>query len=63
MKGKSAIYIARVFAGKKRNFVGQYFWASGSFVSTVVRDEAMIRQYIKNQEVEEVRLDQLNLLR
>jgi len=62
MKGKAAIYIARNFAGRKRNFVGQHFWARGYFVSTVGRDEEVIRQYIKNQEAEEVRLDQLNLL-
>ena len=62
MKGKAAIYIARNFAGKKRNFVGQNFWARGYFVSTVGRDEEVIRQYIRNQEAEEVRLDQLNLL-
>ena len=35
MKGKAAIYIARNFAGKKRNFVGQNFWGRGYFVSTV----------------------------
>ena len=63
IKGKAAIYIARNFAGKKKNFVGQHFWARGYFVSTVGRDEAVIRQYIQNQEAEEVRLDQLNLLR
>jgi len=62
MKGKAAIYIARNFAGRKRNFVGQHFWARGYFVSTVGRDEEVIRQYIRNQEAEEVRLDQLNLL-
>ncbi len=27
IKGKSAIYIARNFQGKKRNFVGESFWA------------------------------------
>ena len=40
IKGKSAIYIARHFAGRPRNFVGQHFWARGYFVSTVGRDEA-----------------------
>jgi len=62
MKGKAAIHIARNFAGRKKNFVGQHFWARGYFVSTVGRDEEVIRQYIRNQEAEEVRLDQLNLL-
>lgn len=63
IKGKSAIHMARVYAGHKRNFVGQHFWARGFFVSTVGRDEEVIRQYIRNQEQEDRRLDQLNLLR
>ena len=63
IKGKSAIHIARVYGGRKRNFVGQHFWARGYFVSTVGRDEQVIREYIRNQEHEEVRLDQLDMLR
>ena len=63
IKGKSAIYIARVYGERKRNFVGQSFWARGFFVSTVGRDETVIRDYIKNQEVEDNRLEQLNLWR
>jgi REP element-mobilizing transposase RayT len=35
IKGKSAIHIARSYAGRRRNFVGQHFWARGYFVSTV----------------------------
>lgn len=35
IKGKSAIHIARAFGGRRRNFVGQHFWARGYFVSTV----------------------------
>lgn len=63
IKGKSAIHLARVYGERKRNFVGQHFWARGYFVSTVGRDEAVIRQYIKNQEREDERLDQLGLWR
>ncbi len=63
IKGKSAIHMARVHGGRKRNFVGQSFWARGYFVSTVGRDEAVIREYIRNQEHEDERLDQLNLWR
>lgn len=61
IKGKSAIYIARNFVGKRKNFAGQSFWARGYFVSTVGKDEATIRDYIRNQEAEDVRLDQLKL--
>ena len=61
MKGKSAIHVARSFFDHKRNFVGQHFWARGYFVSTVGRDEAVIREYIRNQEIEDKRQDQLRL--
>ncbi len=61
MKGKSAIHIAREFAGRKRNFVGQHFWARGYYVSTVGRDEAVIREYIRQQEQEDRRQEQLRL--
>jgi putative transposase len=61
IKGKSAIHIARTFGERKRNFVGQHFWARGYFVSTVGRDEHVIREYIRKQETEDNRLDQLHL--
>ena len=61
IKGKSAIHLARTYGERKQNFTGQHFWARGYFVSTVGRDEAQIREYIRNQEVEDQRLDQLNL--
>ena len=63
IKGKSAIHIARNFAGRPRNFVGRTdgaaFWARGYFVSTVGRDEQAIRAYIQDQEREDQRLEQL----
>jgi len=61
IKGKSAIHLARVYGERKRGFVGQHFWARGYFVSTVGRDEGVIRSYIQQQEQEDKRLDQLNL--
>ena len=48
IKGKSAIHLARSYRERTRNFVGQHFWARGYFVSTVGRDEQMIREYIRN---------------
>jgi putative transposase len=63
IKGKSAIHLARMYGEKRRNFVGQHFWARGYFVSTVGRDEEVIREYIKKQEAEDERLEQLNLWR
>ena len=61
IKGKSAIHLARTYGGRRRNFVGQHFWARGDFVSTVGRDEAAVRAYIKNQEQEDKRLEQLEM--
>ncbi|PPT71763.1 transposase, partial [Xanthomonas theicola] len=63
IKGKSAIHLARVHVERKRNFVGQSFWARGYFVTRVGRDEGLIGAYIQNQEAEDRRLDQLQLLR
>ena len=53
IKGKSPIQLAWVYGEKKRNFVGQHFWARGYFVSTVGRDEATVREYIRAQEEED----------
>ncbi|MDD5723246.1 MAG: IS200/IS605 family transposase [Syntrophales bacterium] len=63
LKGKSAIQVARTYVGRKKNFTGQHFWARGYFVSTVGADEETIRDYIKRQENEDRRLDQLSILR
>ena len=63
IKGKSAIHMAREYGERKRNFVGQHFWARGYCVSTVGRDEEVIRNYIRHQEKEDERLEQLGLWR
>lgn len=59
IKGKSAIHMARTFMGRRKNSTGHHFWARGDDVSTVGRDEATIREYIRTQEVEDRRLDPL----
>ena len=61
IKGKSAIAIARNVGGRTRNFTGENFWARGYFVSTVGRDEHVIIEYIRRQETEDRRIDQLQL--
>lgn len=63
IKGKSAIHIARNYLGHRRNFTGQHFWARGYHVSTVGRDEQVVREYIKAQEKEDRRLEKLNLFK
>ena len=59
IKGKSAIQIARNVQGRKKNFVGQHFWARGYYVSTVGKDEEAVREYIQRQEKEDTRCEQL----
>lgn len=61
IKDKSVIQIARTFSGRKRNFTGLHFWARRYFVSTVGGDVTVIREYIKRQEQEDRRLDQLTM--
>ena len=61
IKGKSAIHIARGYAGRRRNFVGQHFWARGYWVSTVGKNEAAVRRYIQEQDKEDKRLEQMEL--
>ena len=61
LKGKSAIRIHRQFLGQKRNFGGLHFWTKGYCVSTIGLDEQLIRQYIRNQEADEKRLEQMQI--
>jgi len=61
IKGKSAIHIARTYAAKKKNFLGEQFWARGYYVSTVSKDEQKIKEYIRRQQAEDSRIDQLRL--
>ena len=60
IKGKSAIYVARNFEGRA-NVRGRSFWARGYFASTVGHDEELVRKYIRDQEHEDRRIDQLEL--
>ena len=61
IKGKSAIQIARQFRGKERNFTGENFWARGYFVSTIGLDEEVVRAYVRHQESEDNRYEQMKL--
>lgn len=61
IQGKRATHLARVYGERKRNFVGQQFWARGFYMSTVGRDEEAVRKYIREQEEEDKRLDQMGL--
>lgn len=63
IKGKSAIHIARNYLGQKKNYGGMSFWARGYFVSTVGTDEDVVRTYIREQEKEGNRVEQLSLFK
>ncbi|OEU67166.1 MAG: transposase [Desulfovibrio sp. S3730MH75] len=63
IKGKSAIHIARNYLGQKKNYGGMNFWARGYFVSTVGTDEDVVRTYIREQEKEDKRVEQLSLFK
>lgn len=49
--------------GAKRYFTGQHLWERGYFVSMVSGDEAVIREYIRNQELENKRAEHVPLFR
>ena len=59
VKGKSAIHIARIYLGQRKNYNGMHFWARGYYVSTVGADEEVIRNYIRSQEKEDQKVDEL----
>jgi putative transposase len=62
IKGKSAIWIAQNVDRKTRNIIGSNFWARGYFVSTVGRDEDLIRRYIRDQEIADKQSDEQHKL-
>ena len=61
LMGKSAIRIFRDYLRVKRNFTGRHFWARGYCVSTVGLEEKLIQEYIRSQEEEEKRQEQMRL--
>jgi REP-associated tyrosine transposase len=61
IKGKSAIHPARNFGGRQRTFTGHHFWARGCYVSTAGRDEEVVRRYIREQQEEDKRIEQLKM--
>jgi putative transposase len=61
IQGQAAIHMARTCMGRRKNSTGHHFWARGYDVSTVGRDEAVIRESIRTQEAEDRRLDHMAL--
>jgi putative transposase len=60
LKGKSAIRVFSVFRDLRRHrYWGSHFWAQGYCVGTVGLDEGMIGEYVKWQEKQERRQEEL----
>ena len=51
IKGKTSIRLFNKFPEMKKRYLGCHFWARGYYVDTVGRNEEVIREYIKNQEL------------
>ena len=60
LKGKSASEVMSFGSRSTRMARGRHFWARGYCVSTVGLDEETIRHYIRNQEQEDKRQEELN---
>jgi len=63
LKGKSAILIHKRYLGRGKNLAGYHFWARGYCVSTVGLDEALVREYIRNQEADDKAIEHYSLLK
>ena len=61
LKGKSAEYLRRDFPELRKRYWGLHIWARGYFVSTVGIDRGVIRRYVKEQQDNQIREDQLRL--
>ena len=59
LKSKSTLMIFERHANLKYKYGNRNFWAKGYFVSTVGLNTEVIKAYIKNQELEDMREDQL----
>ena len=53
LKGKSAVRVHRELLRTQGTLFGRAFWSRGYCVSTVGLDEALIKQYIQDQEKDE----------
>ena len=54
LKGKSSLMIFERHANLKYKYGNRNFWAKGYFVSTVGLNDEVVREYIRNQEKEDM---------
>ena len=60
LKGKSSLMIFERHANLKYKYGNRNFWAKGYFVSTVGLNAEIVKEYIKNQEKEDMMEDNLS---
>lgn len=60
LKGKSSLMIFERHANLKYKYGNRNFWAKGYFVSTVGLNAETVKEYIKNQEKEDMMEDNLS---
>lgn len=60
LKGKSSLMIFEKHSNLKYKYGNRNFWAKGYFVSTVGLNTEVVKEYIKNQEKEDMMQDKLS---
>ena len=63
LKGKSAEYLRKEFPDLAKRYWGLHIWARGYFVSTVGIDRETIKNYVKEQQEDQIREEQLRIWR
>ena len=61
LKGKSSLIIFEKFANLKYKYGNRHFWCRGFYVDTVRKNKKEIKDYIRNQEQEDMIADQISL--
>ena len=61
MKGQSAERLRKEFPELSKKYWGMHLWARGYFVSTVGIDSEIIKQYVKNQQDAEIKIERLRI--
>ena len=61
LKGKSALMMFERHANLKYKFGNRKFWAEGYYVSTVGLNEATVRKYVREQEMQDQAVDKLSV--
>ena len=61
LKGKSALMIFDRHANLKYKYGSRHFWCRGYYVDTVGKNEKAIKEYIRNQLIEDEMMDQMTI--